>query len=47
MAVSVPTPSQLREVATEVGLDLTDADVTSFIELMRPSCLPSFRIDDI
>ena len=37
MAVSVPTPSQLREVATEVGLDLTDADVTSFIELMRPS----------
>src|SRR5580700_11345190 len=37
MAVSVPTPSQLREVASEVGLDLTDADVTSFIELMRPS----------
>ena len=37
MAVSVPTPSQLREVATEVGLDLTDADVTWFIELMRPS----------
>jgi amidase len=37
MAVSVPTPSQLREVAEEVGLDLTDADVTSFIELMRPS----------
>jgi amidase len=37
MAVSVSTPSQLREVATEVGLDLTDADVTSFIELMRPS----------
>jgi amidase len=37
MAVSVPTPSQLREVAGEVGLDLTDADVTSFIELMRSS----------
>src|SRR5271154_247891 len=37
MAVSVPTPSQLREVAEAVGLDLTDADVTSFIELMRPS----------
>jgi amidase len=37
MPVSVPTPSQLREVASEVGLDLTDADVTSFIELMRPS----------
>jgi amidase len=37
MAVSVPTPSQLREIASEVGLDLTDTDVTSFIELMRPS----------
>jgi len=37
MAVSVPTPSQLRDVASEVGLDLTDTDVTSFIELMRPS----------
>ena len=37
MAVSVPTPSQLREVANEIGLDLTDADVASFIELMRPS----------
>ena len=29
MAVSIPTPSQLREVVEEVGLDLTDADVTS------------------
>jgi amidase len=37
MAVSVPTPSQLREVAGEVGLDLSDTDVTSFIELMRSS----------
>jgi amidase len=37
MAVSVPTPSQLRQVASEIGLDLTDGDVTSFIELMRPS----------
>src|SRR5436309_7544824 len=37
MALSVPTPSQLRDVAVEVGLDLSDADVTSFIELMRPS----------
>jgi hypothetical protein len=37
MAVSVPTPSQLREVAGEVGLDLSDSDVTSFIELMRSS----------
>ncbi|HME23769.1 MAG TPA: amidase [Acetobacteraceae bacterium] len=37
MAVRVPTPSQLREVASKIGLDLTDADVASFIELMRPS----------
>ena len=37
MAVQLPTPSQLLDVAGEVGLDLTDADVTSFIELMRPS----------
>ena len=35
-AVSLPTPSQLHAAASEVGLDLTDADVTSFIELMRP-----------
>jgi amidase len=27
----------LREVASAVGLDLTDTDVASFIELMRPS----------
>ena len=36
MAVSVPTPTQLRAAASEVGLDLTDADVASFIELMKP-----------
>src|SRR5690349_7304388 len=37
MAVQVPTEQQLREVAAEVGLSLSDADVKSFIELMRPS----------
>src|SRR5215471_13547388 len=37
MAVQVPTEQQLREVAAEVGLSLTDADVKSFIDLMRPS----------
>ncbi|MGE0420621.1 MAG: amidase [Reyranellaceae bacterium] len=37
MAVQVPTPTQLREVAAEVGLSLSDADVASFIELIRPS----------
>jgi amidase len=36
MAVRVPTPTQLRAAASEVGLDLTDADVASFIELMKP-----------
>jgi amidase len=37
MAVQVPTPTQLLAVAKECGLSLTDADVTSFIELIRPS----------
>jgi len=37
MSVHVPTPSQLREVADEIGLALTDDDVGSFIELMRPT----------
>src|SRR5690349_9883598 len=37
MAVQVPTEEQLREVAADVGLSLTQADVKSFIELMRPS----------
>src|SRR5689334_2637441 len=37
MAVQVPTEEQLRQVAAEVGLALTDADVKSFIDLMRPS----------
>lgn len=37
MPVSLPTPTQLREVAEEVGLSLTDEDVKSFIGLMAPS----------
>src|SRR5436305_8892754 len=37
MAVQVPTPSQLLDIADEVGLSLTDADVASFINLMRPN----------
>src|SRR5215831_6768431 len=37
MSVHVPTPSQLREVANEIGLALTDDNVRSFIELMRPT----------
>ena len=35
MAVQVPTPDQLWEVAEEIGLNLTEADVASYIELMR------------
>jgi amidase len=37
MAVQAPTPHQLKEVAGEMGLSLTDADVDSFIALIRPS----------
>lgn len=37
MAVQVPTPRQLAEVATEIGLDLTPEDVASFIGLITPS----------
>jgi amidase len=53
--VRLPTPRQLRGVAEEIGLDLNDADVASFIELLRPyigaysvidtlaDCLPAVR----
>lgn len=37
MAVQVPTPAQLRDAANEMGLSLTDADVDSFIGILRPS----------
>jgi amidase len=37
MPVEVPTPSQLRKIADEVGLHLSDGDVDSFVELMRPT----------
>jgi len=37
MAVQVPTPEQLRGIAQEMGLDLSDDDVQSFIALMQPS----------
>ena len=46
MAVQLPTPSQLLDIADEVGLDLTDADVTSFIELMRPS-VSAYNVVDV
>ncbi|HEX2885961.1 amidase [Vineibacter terrae] len=37
MAVQVPTPAQIKEVAAEMGLSLTDADVESYIGLLRPN----------
>ena len=37
MAVSLPTPDQLKAIAEEMGLDLTDSDVASFLALMKPS----------
>src|SRR6266571_4118097 len=37
MAVQVPTPDQIKAAATEVGLSLTDADIQSYIELIKPN----------
>jgi len=37
MPVSKPTHDQLRDIAEEMGLSLTDDDVKSFIGLMQPS----------
>jgi amidase len=53
--VLAPTVRQLRAAAEEIGLDLSDADIASFIELLRPyvaaygvldamsDCLPPVR----
>jgi amidase len=53
--VLAPTPRQLFAVAEEIGLDLSEADVASFIEALRPyvaaynvldtlaDCLPAVR----
>lgn len=37
MPVSLPTPNQIKDIAEEMGLSLTEADVASFITLMAPS----------
>ncbi|MCH6550945.1 MAG: hypothetical protein IH804_02895 [Planctomycetes bacterium] len=37
MAVSVPKPDQIRRVAERMGLNLSDADIDSYIGLMAPS----------
>jgi amidase len=36
MPVTVPTPAQLQDIATKMGLSLTDSDIASFITLMKP-----------
>ena len=37
MPVTTPTPDQLREIASKMGLSLTKGDVASFLALMQPS----------
>src|SRR5262245_17297211 len=37
MPVAIPTTDQLKDIAAQVGLTLSDADVASFIALMTPS----------
>ncbi|HEX6082252.1 MAG TPA: amidase [Methylomirabilota bacterium] len=37
MAVSLPTPDQLKRIAEKMNLSLTEADVASFLALMKPS----------
>jgi hypothetical protein len=37
MPVTAPTPDQLKQIASDVGLSLTEDDVASFIALMKPA----------
>lgn len=37
MPVSVPTPEQLKAIAQQMGLSLTEGDIASFLTLMQPS----------
>src|SRR5689334_2542807 len=36
MSVPYPSPAQLREAASEIGLSLTEQDVSSYLGLMKP-----------
>jgi len=45
MPVQLPTPSQLRDIADDVGLHLTEGDIGSFIELMRPTIAAYNAVD--
>jgi amidase len=46
MAVQLPTPDQLRDAADEMGLSLTDADVESFLGILRPS-IQAYNVIDL
>jgi len=37
MSVSLPTPKQVRELADEIGLSLTEDEITSLRGLMAPN----------
>src|SRR4029434_4104867 len=37
MPVTSPTPDQLKRIADEMGLSLTDQDIASFSALMAPN----------
>jgi amidase len=37
MPVTAPTPDQLKQIASDMGLSLTESDVASFIALMKPN----------
>lgn len=45
MAVQVPTPEQVYEIAEEMGLNLTDEDVTSYVGLLAPN-IAAYNIVD-
>lgn len=47
MAVQLPTPEQIYDLADEIGLDLTDADVGSYIELLRPNVEAYNTVDSL
>jgi len=47
MPVTVPTSEQLKEIAAQMGLTLSDADVASFIGLMAPSIAGYNVVDEL
>ncbi len=39
MTVKRPTHEQLRTVAEELGMTMSDTDITSYLEIMQPNFL--------